>query len=255
MLKIIHISDCHLGDSPHTVYKNINPFQSLNSIKQHIRTHQTNIDVVFATGDLSQTGNVESYQLLSKIFNDWDASLFCIPGNHDNPLIMKRHFDFTPIDQLHTISINDFLFILINTRVENQEYGCITEIDLNSIDTICSENADKSIAVLIHHPPIKIQSEWMDKIGLSNGDTLMNRLTQQKNIKFLLHGHCHQEIDIQIEKIKILGTPSTCYQFKPRTLTMEIDDAFPAYRVISLDEKMNISSEIIRVNPNVNFSQ
>ena len=47
--------------------------------------------------------------------------------------------------------------------------------------------------------------------------------------------------------VRILGTPSTCRQFKPHSDDFAVDDKPPAYRRISLHENGDVETELIWV--------
>jgi Icc protein len=60
-----------------------------------------------------------------------------------------------------------------------------------------------------------------------------------------LFGHVHQEFDENLSGIRIIGTPSTCRQFKPGSDQFVLDDRPPAYRRVSLHGDGSLSSELI----------
>jgi Icc protein len=63
-----------------------------------------------------------------------------------------------------------------------------------------------------------------------------------------LFGHVHQQYEGEHEGIRIIGTPSTCRQFKPGSDDFALDDEPPAYRRITLNSDGSINSELISVS-------
>ena len=87
----------------------------------------------------------------------------------------------------------------------------------------------------------------MDDIGLKNADKILKSIENYQNLKLIIFGHIHQEINTTHKHIQIYGTPSTCYQFKPETQNMQYDDLAPAYRLVNIDINGTIQSQVYRV--------
>jgi Icc protein len=85
----------------------------------------------------------------------------------------------------------------------------------------------------------------MNRIGLQNRKALMQILNVDNKTKAVICGHIHQELAVDFNGIKVLGTPSTCFQFAPLTPEAEIDDKPPGYRVLRLHDDGNIDSNVV----------
>jgi Icc protein len=57
----------------------------------------------------------------------------------------------------------------------------------------------------------------------------------------------HQAFEGQYESIRILGTPSTCSQFKVGSDAYAVDDKPPGYRRISLFPDGTVDAELVWV--------
>jgi len=173
--------------------------------------------------------------------------VYCIPGNHDNPELLNHYFPNTPVNTVTSIKHQDSLLIFVNTQVLNQQYGYINAHDINEISRLLDTNRKLNAVIVLHHPPIAVNSKWMDTIGLKNADKLMKAVHIHKNVKLMLFGHVHQEINSRFKHIQLFATPSSCYQFKPNTDTIQYDDLSPAYRHVKIDQTGAISSQIYRL--------
>ena len=47
--------------------------------------------------------------------------------------------------------------------------------------------------------------------------------------------------------VRVLTTPSTCFQFKPQTESFSLDDQSPGYRWINLYDDGSIKTEVARI--------
>ena len=101
---------------------------------------------------------------------------------------------------------------------------------------------------MLHHHPILIGSDSMDKMIIENSLELLDRINNNK-IKGVGWGHIHDEISVDYNGAQLFSTPSTCYQAKPKSKKFIIDHSqSPGYRVIRLQDDGIIDTEVIRVN-------
>lgn len=99
-----------------------------------------------------------------------------------------------------------------------------------------------------HHPPVKINSLWLDEIGMMNGDIVLQQLCSFDHLQAVVFGHIHQPWQSQFQHIEILGTPSTCIQYKADSKDFATDEHAPGYRVFQLHDDGRFTSKVIRLN-------
>ena len=103
--------------------------------------------------------------------------------------------------------------------------------------------------VFLHHHPISIGSESMDRMMIENSDELIARIKNQSKIHGVSWGHIHNEVNFKINNVQLFSTPSTCYQAKPKSKKFVIDyDAHPGYRVIKLSKNGVLETSVKRLN-------
>ena len=78
--------------------------------------------------------------------------------------------------------------------------------------------------------------------------TPLEKLQAIGRVRLLIFGHVHQPSDAKHHGIQIIGTPSTCSQFKPRSDDFALDDRPPAYRRIILHGDGSSDTELIWVD-------
>jgi Icc protein len=69
-------------------------------------------------------------------------------------------------------------------------------------------------------------------------------IKQHPQTKAVINGHIHQEQDGTIGEVRVLGTPSTCFQFKPDSKDFGLDNKSPAYRHLSLYADGSLTTEV-----------
>ena len=82
---------------------------------------------------------------------------------------------------------------------------------------------------------------------IKNAQALFDLIKHYPNVKTIINGHIHQAMDVQMNAVKVMTTPSTCFQFKPQSEHFSLDDTSPGYRWINLCNNGSINSDIVRL--------
>jgi Icc protein len=173
--------------------------------------------------------------------------MHCVPGNHDVRDLMKVICQRPPFSYCATEKIRDWLLVGLDSCVSGKAGGEVSNEELARFDDIVAANPARHIMVFLHHPPIPMGSRWLDSVGMKNGEALLKRLQAAQRVRLLVFGHVHQPYDAEHHGIQIIGTPSTCRQFKPGSDDFAVDDRAPAYRRITLHADGSTENELIWV--------
>ena len=87
---LVQLSDSHLFAEADAALLGMNTRDSLQKVIELVRAQQPQIDLILATGDLSQDGTLASYRQFREMTRQLDAPARWIPGNHDEPQIMAE---------------------------------------------------------------------------------------------------------------------------------------------------------------------
>ena len=244
-LRIIHITDTHLLDNANDVFHSINTRHNFHRVLSHCLSHHPEIDFVVITGDVSQTGSSSSYQVFSSVISQFDVSIFCVPGNHDTPDYLSRIVPSSPGDDLSIVTIGNINLVLLNSCVHGQHSGRLSGESLHQLESHLQSCDEKFNILAIHHPPVLINSKWLDDLGLENRHKLLQIINRYPRDLLLLSGHVHQEVDQQLDHLRLLATPSTCHQFKARSDDMcRLEAPMPAYRYIEIGQGGRIETRV-----------
>jgi len=244
-IKFLHITDTHIVDLAEETFHGLNTKESLEAVLEHSLDHYPDIDFLLFTGDISQTGSEQSYALFKSVIENYELPIFCVPGNHDNPELLQLTVPNTPGDSINIIQLGQFSLILLNSWVEDSHHGMVTEDCLQQLDDHLKNNHGQVNIIAIHHPPVSVNSAWLDEIGLHNKTDFLSVINRYPHCSLLVFGHIHQEIDQQFDKLRILSTPSTCHQYKANSDYMcRTDTPSPAYRYVKLSIPNNIDTEV-----------
>ena len=79
---LVQLSDSHLFAETHGTLLGMNTADSLQRVIDLVLAQQPKIDLVLATGDLSQDGSLQSYQRFHQLSAQIPAPARWLPGNH-----------------------------------------------------------------------------------------------------------------------------------------------------------------------------
>jgi len=234
-LKFIHITDTHLLNRPDETFYNLNTQKNLESVLSLSKARYPDIDFFIFTGDISQTGTKESYTLFKSLTQQYELPIYCVPGNHDTPYLLQSIIPSCPNSSINIIQLGSFSLILLNSCVEDKHHGLINDLCLRQLEDYLKNNENQFNIIAIHHPPVLINSKWLDDLGLQNQTEFLHIINKFPHNTLLICGHVHQEIDQQSNNLRLLATPSTCHQFKTNSdYRHHIETPSPAYRYIKI---------------------
>ena len=248
-IEIIQITDLHLNANKSHVVHDINPYNSAQIIINEIIKKNKNINSLILTGDLVDDESREGYENLSGLLAEADnkCQIFLMPGNHDSIEEIDRLCKTKKFNNNKHFSINNWIIFMFNTKKNNSQNGILYEKEIDDLKNLLNTSPTKNFMIFLHHHPIIIESESMDKMIIENSEILINIIKDNENIKGVCWGHIHQEITTKINKTELFSTPSTCYQAIPKSKSFTIDhSAKPGYRVIKLLDDGKIKTHVTR---------
>lgn len=246
-MRLIQLSDCHLLADPKQRVRDFSTHGSLRQITERLKNAEKKAHAFIFTGDISQDGSAQSYQNLNKLLSFTQKPIYALPGNHDDALEMREQMR-KRVHCVHSAELGCWQVLLLDSQVSGEAYGEISQADLNWLSFWLKASTDKHTLIAVHHQPLAVGSQWTDDIMLQNGDQLLNILKDYSNVKGLIFGHVHQEFDQTIEHIRIMGSPSTCFQFKAHIDEFAVDKSLkPGYRWLELNDDGSLETGITRL--------
>ena len=197
------------------------------------------------TGDITHFGEIRAFNSFSSIMNSLSVPWFPIPGNHD-----ARQAFFKTLKQVKTetpgfiqFSLrygNDF-FVFLDTLDEGKASGYLCKTRLNWLQKKL-EIAEKSklkTYIFMHHAPMNVGIQALDKIKLSNSSHLKKILMLFPKVRHLFLGHLHRPCHGSWSGIPFSSIQATAHQialdFNTQSLKLA-DDETPAYAVVLISE-------------------
>jgi Icc protein len=201
--------------------------------------------MVAMTGDLIQDNSREAYDRFCESMLPLGLPVYCVPGNHDIREMMKDALSGPDFYYCDTARVGNWLIAGIDSCVSDDAGGRVDDAEMERLSKLLEETSARHVLICLHHPPLPVGSKWLDQVGLRNGEEFLRLISQTGKVRAAIFGHVHQAFEGSHESIKIIGTPSTCRQFRVASDEFALDNNPPAYRRISLHGDGSIDTELI----------
>ena len=243
---MVQLSDSHLFASADGTLLGMKTRDSLQKVIEQVLAEQSQVDLVVASGDVSQDGSVESYEAFRQLSGQIEAEKRWFPGNHDESLEMQQAAqDSDLLDPI--IDVGNWRVTLLDSSVPGSVPGLLRDGQLQLLAQSLRAAPERHHLICLHHNPVPIGCAWMDPIGLRNPDALFAVLEGFPQVRAVLWGHVHQEYDQLRGAIRLLASPSTCIQFAPGSTDFKVDTAAPGYRWLRLHDDGRLETGVSRV--------
>ena len=197
------------------------------------------------TGDLIQDDSREAYERFCESMLPLALPVYCLPGNHDIRHMMKDALAGPEFHYCESVIHGAWLITAIDSCIDGDAAGRVDDAEMDRLAQLLEETTAEHVLVCLHHPPLPVGSKWLDQVGLRNGEEFLRLLTRTGKVRAAIFGHVHQAFEGSHESIQIIGTPSTCRQFKVASDEFALDDGPPAYRRVNLLADGSVDTELI----------
>ncbi len=248
--RLVQFTDCHLSGNPDALLRGIATLPSLRATVAAAMRTRGGWDATLLTGDLVQD-DPAGYAHIRDVFGDFEHPVCCIPGNHDIPVALRRELAVPPFRVGGHVHLEDWLVVMLDSCVPGFANGALSTAELERLEKLLHGRSREHVLVCLHHHPVRMGSRWLDQVGLENASVFWDVLGAHRSVRGVVWGHVHQAFDGQRGSVQLMGTPSTCAQFKPNVDGFAIDGLPPAYRWLDLnaDGSIHTAVEWARVAP------
>ncbi len=245
--RVVQISDSHLFASQDGRLLGLNTEDSLQRVLERVAAEQPQIDVILATGDLSQDGSQAAYQRFHEHISRFGSPSYWLQGNHDITAPMldalggQSHLSPCVVEQ------GGWRIIMLNSAVEHEVPGYFQPEELAFLQKALEETRGFHVMICLHHHPVPMGCAWLDTQVVRNAEAFWAVVDAYSHVRAMAWGHVHQESDRERKGVRLLSVPSTCVQFKPLSEDFAVDSLAPGYRWFDLYADGRIDTAVSRV--------
>jgi len=218
MHKLLVFTDIHITAPGETII-GLDPLERFGRCLDHALAHHPDAARIVITGDLTHTGAAAEYSRLHTALADCPVPVAMTLGNHDRRAAFRATFGDVPVDPAGFVQsvyeAGDHRLILLDTAdaaAENTHSGRLCAARLDWLDDTLDAAPDAPTVLFLHHPPIVTGFSGMDRIGLTNRDELIARLSRHTQLRQIVAGHVHRTIFGSAGGIPTAILKSPCHQ-------------------------------------------
>lgn len=243
---IVQITDTHLYASEDGSLLGIPTRESFRAVVEQVVREESDVQLILGTGDISQDGSLAAYQYFVAETQRIGAPMRWLAGNHDEAQILAQASQAG--DWLEwCYDLPAWRVVMLDSSVAGAVHGRLQADQLVRLEQALSSAGERHVLVCLHHHPVPMGSPWLDRLDLHNADELFAILDRYPQVKAVLWGHVHQELDQERRGVRLLAAPSTCVQFAPQSADFAVDQQAPGYRWLRLYTDGSLVTGVSRV--------
>lgn len=243
--RVLQITDCHLGDTQGDTLLGLDADYSLQLVLQQMQPFVADADLLVCTGDLSNEGSQAAFERLLSYLPD--VPQVWLPGNHDSNALMvealagKQQF-------LGERMLGNWQLTMLDSTIENKVPGLLAPVELERAIHALETKPKANHIFFTHHPMLPVGCKWLDWQAIDQGESILSKLAGYPQLKAVVNGHVHQDMQQQFAHISLYSTPSTSVQFKSYSDDFALDpEQMPGFRVIDLHDDGRYETYVERI--------
>ncbi len=223
---IAQITDMHLGFDPD------NPAEfnrkRLDKVIQALNDLDRVPDMLFATGDLVEYGDLASYRRLERALAACRFPVHMALGNHDVRANFCEAFPTVPVIAdgfvQYAFDHQGMRLIVLDTLEEGRHGGAFCDVRAAWLRSTLAEAPDRPTIIVLHHPPIETGIAWMTTAPDEPWVTRLDQaLRGHDQIVGMMCGHIHRSIVTGWRGRPLAVCPSTAPQVALTLAPMDPD--------------------------------
>lgn len=256
MFTIAQLSDFHVRPPGKTAYGDVDTNAMFHAAIDAVLQLDPRPDCVVVSGDLTDCGLDEEYQIVANGLTRLAMPVFVIPGNHDRREQLVRSLEsrhrYLPRDGFINFVVNDFpvRLICLDSVEAGETHGTFCTTRQQWLRDALATGGGKPTVIVIHHPPFLVGVDGMDELRLVDATALDAIIRQHPEVERVLCGHYHRTIAVRYAGTVGYVAPSTAHQvaldLRPGRSNRFIMEP-PGFAVHTWRPDMGISSHLVPI--------
>ncbi|AWB68179.1 hypothetical protein C2869_17935 [Saccharobesus litoralis] len=240
------LSDCHLYHDKSRCHELANPYDNLARALADVAQKQSELDFVLLTGDLAQTEDAATYQLLADLVRSfhWQLPIYWLPGNHDDKKLAADYLCDEPFVNFNSphgqlLTYANWQILLLDSTKQGCTEGLLSAEYLASLPDITQPH----VLLALHHH-VKPFNSFIDKY-ITEYDEAFNQWVTKPQVKGLIHGHVHSAVGYLFLGKPVYACPATSVEFIHQVSEFATGNTTGGYNIIRLQDNGDIQRETI----------
>lgn len=247
-LSLLQLTDLHILPTLESTLLGVKTEHYFRAVLAHAFKQRATYDLLLLTGDLAQSPCSASYDRILKTVEEYNTPTLCLPGNHDDYLLMQRIFNTPQVNCHKQTILGQWQIIMLNSQITGSETGRLEPTELDFLETCLQEKGDLFTLIAVHHNCLPTDCAWLDTMQIENSQAFLEIVARYSKVRVITTGHIHQEMNKKFGAVSVFGTPSTCFQFTMNSANFAMDRTPPGYRIVDLYDDGDVVSNIYRID-------
>ncbi|KQX18473.1 MULTISPECIES: phosphodiesterase [unclassified Sphingomonas] len=210
---IAQLTDLHIGfdlDNPDELN-----FHRVASAIDYVKGLSVVPDRLFLTGDLTDNGDIASYERLRGLIDGCGFPVHLCTGNHDDRAAMKQVFPDLPVEDgfvQYVIDEAEVRIIVLDTLDPGHHGGAFCRRRAGWLKARLAEMPGKPVLIVLHHPPIETGIPWMTAHPTEPWVVMLDKAIGNRPDVTMISGHIHRSITTSWHGRMLAVAPSTAPQ-------------------------------------------
>jgi 3',5'-cyclic-AMP phosphodiesterase len=242
---LVQISDIHIGGSE----DGKDPIPRVEAVIEAIRSLPNAPDAVLVSGDLTDHGAAEEYEVVRGLLARLELPLHVLPGNHDDRGRLREALDLPgsgeePIN--YSASVGELRLVLLDSNVPGQDPGRYDAERLAWLDEELASEPERLTILAVHHTPLTTGIPEWDAINLAADDreALGALVARHPQLRAIVGGHLHRVAVSALGGCPVLSAPSAYLQVRPNFHRDEVTWIDPPGFAIHALREGELSSQV-----------
>jgi 3',5'-cyclic AMP phosphodiesterase CpdA len=214
---IAQLTDLHHMQEGELLYGIIDTYSRFQEAVDAVNTIHPKPDLVIVTGDLVEQPTKASYESLIKHMERFDLPVYVIPGNHDDPDLMKECFSGTKYYPTqnewgsYSLDLGEINLIALDSVNNGHELPMFEDAQCQWLHDELVKNK-KPTMIALHHPPIRTGIAFADLADPEWSKGLVETVSSHDHVKLIICGHIHTSLSSQIGNVPVFCWGSSAYE-------------------------------------------
>jgi len=216
MFSFLHLSDLHLPSSETETSHGVSPCQRFEHVIDSIDRLEYPPSFAIITGDLSQSGTIESYELVRRYterLNEKGIRTMLAMGNNDDRENYRQLFRKRPSKGsiYYTEENGELRIIVLDSLYTGSRKGRFEGEQLDWLHEVLKKDPERSTIIAFHHPIFTSPHKEADGRLFDNSQRYeFYRVVSMGNVLAVLYGHLHHN---QVTRARQAGSTLTELNF------------------------------------------
>lgn len=214
-MNIIQITDLHLCQNQQNAYLHVDTANALHATVDYLLNFCLPIDMVVASGDLSDDGSLSAYEFVAAELKRLPCPVYCVPGNHDNQenMIAAGLLPENRSDALcRKIETEETDIVLLDSTNPDWSNGLMNAEKATLLQNALRTRIRKPALLFLHHVPFTTGYGVMDRPF--EGLDLLKTTVNFREDAYVFCGHIHAAITTRLGDTPVITCPPVSMEMK-----------------------------------------